>query len=1127
MDDIFDDPFDAPFPKRRKRKAVVPLAPEEEQGIVSKLAGATMSGLGSLFNVLDLPASSLRDIVSGNNPLDQWLDPFGSEADKNRASGRDVLSTWGLADKNKETGIIGWLDDPGDGLQDIAGFGLEVATDPLGWLAKGAKALTKTGQAAREAGLLQKAIKQGDAAGMGPRESLMKATPRQLTNPLPAGALGPQTDDFLRFEQAAKARGLDPLKELDTPLSGLYGVVKPFGVDPFTTIGKAGGLAEKIAKTKDKIGASLRYGEIPGTGYSPGRHWASLFSAPVEGTRTTKGQKFAADVYDAVDAGHRESRAFTTEHALGLDESVLPLPTIGDPVTGSSRFGSRVMRQMGESASGVPYDARLDPSGALKAVQEANARNLEENARRGLRAKNALDDDGLQYLARQSTVPSVVKQFGGGKPFASVEDLAAKKRSEIFKGFQGGTEQVNDLMTDPEIKRIIETAQPSDARRRIADHIRSKWGPQGVRLEWVETLKSGKLRKHDQAEGLADFIYSHPDVTENGLFNRHFLADAHAKIQSDVTRQKISDVTFDWLANPDNTQLVRTLKPGEKPQVRVGSVLKKLGYELGPATDRILERQGVDVLGLQSTDPKFLDAMRKGLRNQWVERDVASDIVKAASRITVPNEIGDLAKGIDSFTTLFKAGVLTHPARYVRDTASGQFRNFERGEFSWTSARDAKNLMLGQTVEGADRIPAVKRWLAERGQPLSPENATRALKIIYGSLTGGKNLKTELAGSTAFGEGIEAMLASIPGKKPTTIGGAIRDTLQDAKDKGSWKPWEIEGFGSQAETKFKPVRVGNALGNATDTSNRLVPWLEKLKAGADPVAAMEQVSKSQVDYSPRTFTALERQLKRVFPFYSFGSRQAKYVANELMQHPGGRMGQAIRATASGQNPDEIVPDSIADTATIPIGTLPDGSKRYLTGFGLMHEDPLGFLGGGVRGAGLELLSRSNPLIKGPLEWATGQSFFQKGPDGGRPLEDLDPTIGRIISNISGEARPARTPAWLEAIAGNSPLSRVLTTARTVTDSRKHDLAGLANILSGVRVADISPQAQDAQIREATQAALKKLGSRTFQKVFVPEEIRDKMDPSELRAVAELESLLNELARRTKTRKEQKEKSNGR
>ena len=61
----------------------------------------------------------------------------------------------------------------------------------------------------------------------------------------------------------------------------------------------------------------------------------------------------------------------------------------------------------------------------------------------------------------------------------------------------------------------------------------------------------------------------------------------------------------------------------------------------------------------------------------------------------------------------------------------------------------------------------------------------------------------------------------------------------------------------------------------------------------------------------------------------------------------------------------MTPDYVAETASIPLGGSPDGSNRYLTGAGLMAEDPLSFLGGGARGALLEAGSRLNPLVKAP------------------------------------------------------------------------------------------------------------------------------------------------------------------
>ena len=85
-----------------------------------------MDILGYAGNLIDLPASSLRDLVTGSNPFDQWATPFSSD---NRTSGRDMLNP--IFGQNKETGMSGWLSDPMEGVADVLGFGAEMFLDPL------------------------------------------------------------------------------------------------------------------------------------------------------------------------------------------------------------------------------------------------------------------------------------------------------------------------------------------------------------------------------------------------------------------------------------------------------------------------------------------------------------------------------------------------------------------------------------------------------------------------------------------------------------------------------------------------------------------------------------------------------------------------------------------------------------------------------------------------------------------------------------------------------------------------------------------------------------------------------------------------------------------------------------
>lgn len=85
-------------------------------------------------NVLDLPGSSIRDLLMMRNPVDQYLTPFSAD---NRTSGQEMLHSVGMS------GDSPWLS-----------AGLEMALDPSSLLGLG-----MIGKAAKTAGLVGKAGK--------------------------------------------------------------------------------------------------------------------------------------------------------------------------------------------------------------------------------------------------------------------------------------------------------------------------------------------------------------------------------------------------------------------------------------------------------------------------------------------------------------------------------------------------------------------------------------------------------------------------------------------------------------------------------------------------------------------------------------------------------------------------------------------------------------------------------------------------------------------------------------------------------------------------------------------------------------------------------------------------------
>lgn len=129
-----------------------------------------LKGVG---NAADLPGSSVRDIFARRNPFDQWMTPFG---DQNRATGRDVLRTYGMAGEQDT------------GLNAAGGMATEMALDPLSWLGAGAlfKALRGAGKAAGAVGTAGRAV-QRTGLQQALAKSARPATAMSIASPV-AGA---------------------------------------------------------------------------------------------------------------------------------------------------------------------------------------------------------------------------------------------------------------------------------------------------------------------------------------------------------------------------------------------------------------------------------------------------------------------------------------------------------------------------------------------------------------------------------------------------------------------------------------------------------------------------------------------------------------------------------------------------------------------------------------------------------------------------------------------------------------------------------------------------------------------------------------------------------------------------
>ena len=106
--------------------------------------------------------------------------------------------------------------------------------------------------------------------------------------------------------------------------------------------------------------------------------------------------------------------------------------------------------------------------------------------------------------------------------------------------------------------------------------------------------------------------------------------------------------------------------------------------------------------------------------------------------------------------------------------------------------------------------------------------------------------------------------------------------------------------------------------------------------------------------------------------------------------------------------------------------------------------------------------------------------------GGRDLASMDPTLGRIFTQLgiqdplpNRQAAPAFGSRGLEFALANSPVSRLLSTTKGLLDDRKTPLQRASNALLGMRLTTVDPQQRRRGVREVMNARMKDIGVRPF------------------------------------------------
>lgn len=579
-------------------------------------------------------------------------------------------------------------------------------------------------------------------------------------------------------------------------------------------------------------------------------------------------------------------------------------------------------------------------------------------------------------------------------------------------------------------------------------------------------------------------------VREKGLFGNSVYADMLTHGQAANRRHAGAGVVLDALNEV----------PHDEAGVSIRKALGSLGYH-GKKTEEGLEGAW-----------KHVDLDKK------VPQDLVDALQELSPRYTAPPAEKGLSKAVKTAMAWWKGLTLAMPSSRARDFVGGVVRNvLNKHVDPRFLVQDTNSLLSGKIIHrDYSHVPEVQEWLKASKVGWSPENQTEALRQIVGThLPSESNMMADVIAGKS-GASLEHVLHNVPGQREQSLisQGIIepaktligRGAKSESGEVPSWfgrsgvkgiapQQTRVRGVGDNTETLLAPVKASEQVSAAADQINRTGPFLEMLHNGWSPEVAARRVNQSQVDYNPSHYTPAERWIKSyLYPFYSFESRMLGDTAKELTDL-GGPTSQLVKGfdrAHGGGNPK--IPDYIMQGTALPLGETEDGGARFLTGAGLMHEPAVSTLGlaagGHLRPMAYDALARLAPYLSVPLQRATGQSFFQRG----EPVESLDPTIPRVLSNtgetlglLPENSRPIdfKGSRILDAIIGATPYSRNFNTARTLLDPRKDVGTKLADTFSGLKITDVSAKKQISTLRKRATELAKDLGAFEVSEAIFP------------------------------------------
>jgi hypothetical protein len=619
-----------------------------------------------------------------------------------------------------------------------------------------------------------------------------------------------------------------------------------------------------------------------------------------------------------------------------------------------------------------------------------------------LKSDLATGDQDLDKVA--SYITSHLDEFGikvgkevgpTGEKLTSTEKNYQSKLKELMAvvketGTNGKVEYLKNALS-----------QPNDEGKTLSNVL------QGLSEEWhknpgaISRTMEGILNKSDDLRstledlsdtkrGLQEELKG-PGLKQIGK-DRWYYQDSEGETYKRMraTAQEINDNLFDG-KEMFSTSAFRSMFHATENTLRTVNtkallmdVAEKFGVPADQAPSNYLK---VSIAGMSQAKGDLADVVSKapgyiGKTELVYHPSVAEAIVDMMKVMDKDPAQGALLSSFDHMTNVFKTSVTSiWPAFFGRNAISNVWQSMM--DIGHLALNPANHMMAAQLQLNSHALENLAADLAERSTPEAFQKYMEmANKVI---------LKDDRGYEWTVGELDRVIRDNVVAFNPSVLG------MMDAGLTSSERMHELEDalfaktdkWGTAIKQHYNPFKqsfgpfvVGRNLANWTESEPRILNFLANLKNSGDVSFAAHQTKQFLYDHA--NLTPFERNfLRRIIPFYSYTRKNMEGMVQTLIHKPGRtdlfrnvymNVGDVMAGGNLSDQERSMLPAWMRDG--LDIVTKRNGENvNILKTMGAPFEAPFDELG--------NLFGGINPLIKGPIEQATGYSFFE-----GKPLSQI-------------------------------------------------------------------------------------------------------------------------------------------